>query len=499
MLHDCEGEISNFRRNLSTQTFDTFQFLNPIDAKHTIESAVARAFPLSSMQKAGSLLSKTLRSKDDGKGGHLKTVDFKERTTSSVVSPPDFSSPLLQSYNPLNVKEGQVEELFEKICTKLDEGNEVRDNIDEISQTIEQMPHTLEEVDEWDFRRGIIAQRQPFIRQEEMVYQNQPNIPQIINTSLPCGRFGGTLWGLQTGVRICLYPFNYDKQVSDSIFLHGMWDSDLMSFAMRWLQLLKSSSGPFGSGVVIDAGANVGTLSLLSAQLGYRVLAFEANANTASLLARSVIINRYEYLITIFRNALGEKAETGSIYVPTENLGGSKVVTSFNGEVTNKIYHKEPGNVQIIPLDAAIPTIQSILIDVAKAMDGGAVTGAGLGGLGASSRPRREISLLKLDVETMEPRVIRGARHLFEKFSIPLIILEVSSLGWEKQGCKMEMVFRCFLEMGYALVFFKEKKHAPITTILQLEKWLHNEPDVAKGALTDVAFVLNEYLTWIIE
>ena len=84
-------------------------------------------------------------------------------------------------------------------------------------------------------------------------------------------------------IPICTYPAHMDKWVSKSIQESGVWDASLSMFFVR--TLTQPHQGP---GIVIDIGANIGSMSLLAASLGYRIFAFEAS-RSANLLAQGLL------------------------------------------------------------------------------------------------------------------------------------------------------------------------------------------------------------------
>lgn len=134
-------------------------------------------------------------------------------------------------------------------------------------------------------------------------------------------------------------------------------------------------------GCVLDIGANIGNHSLFLAMHSNRdILAFEPCTANAALLEKNAALNNAA--IQLHRYALGEKAETGRVELPsTSNMGMAKVVADAEGDLP------------IQPLD-------SIALPCAPA-------------------------IIKLDVEGMEYVVLRGAKQLLLAHA-PVLYIEIA-------------------------------------------------------------------------
>lgn len=73
--------------------------------------------------------------------------------------------------------------------------------------------------------------------------------------------------------------------------------------------------------VFIDIGANIGYFSLLAAQQGVPVVAFEPIASNYRLLTNSIAINEYQNLIRTFMVPLSNKEEQITLNVSKNNMG----------------------------------------------------------------------------------------------------------------------------------------------------------------------------------
>jgi FkbM family methyltransferase len=166
---------------------------------------------------------------------------------------------------------------------------------------------------------------------------------------------------------------------------------------------------------VVDVGANLGEYALLSAKrVGPtgRVLAFEPHPVNYQLLSRSVLANRSDN-VKLFRLALADAL--GIAYLEnleTANSGLARVVTQIGGEPVVEV--------QCEALDAIV-----------------------------EREPISQVDLVKVDVEGLEPAVLRGAERLLTRDK-PLVFFEVNALRQSDCGFTAPSI-EILLDMGYDL------------------------------------------------
>jgi FkbM family methyltransferase len=147
---------------------------------------------------------------------------------------------------------------------------------------------------------------------------------------------------------------------------------------MRWF-------APRAGEVVVDAGAHIGVYTLRAAHAGARVLAFEPDPGTASMLAGNIRLNGFQD-VTVRQVALGDVAGEVSLYIPSDYAGRASVA------------HSRPSDtVRTVPL--------ALLDDELLAL--------GVGG----------VDWLKVDVEGAEVELLRGAVRTLDRTGT--VILEV--------------------------------------------------------------------------
>ena len=191
-----------------------------------------------------------------------------------------------------------------------------------------------------------------------------------------------------------------EKTIGHSIWTTGVYDLNVSELLIRLIR---------PGDVVIDAGANIGYMTVLAASAvsnGGRVLAFEPNPELFELLVRNIENCTDSSVVTARAIALG--AHSGSVQLVLPGALASNDGLSFVGHPRS-------------PLDRSIEVSQTTL-DAAVGHD--------------------IVGVLKIDVEGAEPEVLRGAKHLLRDHRVRDVIFE------DHEGDGSES-FRILREAGY--------------------------------------------------
>ncbi|MEZ4923134.1 MAG: FkbM family methyltransferase [Crocinitomicaceae bacterium] len=187
---------------------------------------------------------------------------------------------------------------------------------------------------------------------------------------------GKTIIQTRFGFKIKIDPL-FDKNIENVIYERGVYELGTVSTIQQYLK-------PGDS--FVDAGANIGFLSLLASSIvgpKGKVYAFEPVVDTFQILQENKSMNGFEQLI-IHPFGLGEIEESVTIYPEKENRGGAS------------ISHKHGTEGEQIKI---------------KTLDG----------LELSA-----VKMIKIDVEGYEMNVLTGARNTILKDQ-PILIVEFSS------------------------------------------------------------------------
>jgi FkbM family methyltransferase len=180
------------------------------------------------------------------------------------------------------------------------------------------------------------------------------------------------------GIYIYLNP--QDTEVSARIAKLHVWERRI---TRGFLKLIRRGS------LVVDAGANIGWYTLLSAHAGCKVHAFEPDPVSFSLLSKSVERNNFTDVALHNSCLLEYDGEAKLSLSNTRDKGKNSVVWRY-GE--NSL------NVPCAKLDTLFPV--------------------------------ETIDVLKIDVEGAEPNVISGARKMIGEGRIRRVILEWKPRLW---------------------------------------------------------------------
>lgn len=135
--------------------------------------------------------------------------------------------------------------------------------------------------------------------------------------------------------------------------------------------------------VLWDIGANVGVYAIFAAKRGLRVLAFEPAASTMAVLVANIERNRVDDLVAAYPVALAEETKLGALHMARGRTEAGHSIHSFDTDETVQGVIADPF------LQAAIGySVDSFIAQ----FDAPAPTH------------------IKLDVDGIEPAVLRGAR-----------------------------------------------------------------------------------------
>jgi FkbM family methyltransferase len=165
--------------------------------------------------------------------------------------------------------------------------------------------------------------------------------------------------------------------------------------------------------VLVEIGATVGMATLTGARAvgpSGHVIAFEPNPQVATVLAESVRRNRLNN-VTIRTAAFGRDPGRLPFFIPVSNHGEGSLGTDF-GERTGRR----------IEVDVVGPESLANLTSC---------------------------TMIKIDVEGFEVRVVEGLQNLIRRFQ-PAIVIEVEHVHLQRCGSSISELFDHFAELNYA-------------------------------------------------
>jgi len=181
---------------------------------------------------------------------------------------------------------------------------------------------------------------------------------------------------------MCVWNKSEDVFISKTIIEGHIWEEEMVRIAIEHLS--KKATG-----IVIDAGANIGQYSLTAALLGHRVFAFEPIPDHVDMIQRSLALNGISERVHVFRNGLADYNDKTHINFHKDNKGGS-TIDRLDNNVADKNDNRfitDGFELDLITLDNVLPIMNSLY-------------------------PSLDIVYWKADIEGYEPRMFRGAWKL---------------------------------------------------------------------------------------
>ena len=149
---------------------------------------------------------------------------------------------------------------------------------------------------------------------------------------------------------------------------------------------------------LLDIGANVGTYSVYAAIVkGVKVYAFEPSSPNFYLLNRNIQVNNISNLVTAFPLALSNENKTDFLYMPNLNIGQSG---NTAGQDTDWLLQEQNSEVKQA---AVIASIDQLIKD----------------------RIITPPNHIKIDVDGIEPKIIKGATKLLSSGKVESILIEL--------------------------------------------------------------------------
>lgn len=216
------------------------------------------------------------------------------------------------------------------------------------------------------------------------------------------------------------YHGNLNNSIEASIFFYGAFEKPLLYFLRDVTHSLRERN-PQSFITFLDVGANIGQHSLYMSMFVDSVVAFEPFPPVIEKFKHQLDINQITN-VNLYEFGLSDQDETLAFYAPS---GSNQGIGSFN-QTTIAKGNRETPKLQLYEGDNFL-----------------------------RKRSPGKISLIKIDVEGFEKKVISGLRETLEE-NRPIIVCEVSytdQLSFESRESLLS-----YLPSNYALYRFNTRK-----------------------------------------
>lgn len=254
---------------------------------------------------------------------------------------------------------------------------------------------------------------------EDKKWRGTWRIKKFVSNSLIPRPKGPVICSTKYGFKVIVHPaLDNNGGLEAQIYYAGSYEAGTLYIFLKTL-----SSGD----VCLDVGANIGLMSLHAAKLvgnSGLVYSFEPMPAVFELLKANVDLNNFNNIHT-YKLALGARQETQPIYAHFAiNRGGSSLVNFEGGQ---KI------------ADVNVETIDNVVFSLIK----------------------RDIKLIKIDVEGWELEVLKGARRVLSQAHAPIICVEYSCLHPIQGGEPLD-IYRFITSInGYRCFKLEKSKSTP--------------------------------------
>ncbi len=238
----------------------------------------------------------------------------------------------------------------------------------------------------------------------------------------------------------CLRP--YEDGISTAVRKVGRWpDCDaLLGIWHRAVAAFSDANGSAASGTTtaggsgrplfVDAGANIGSCSLLMLASGASTVAFEPLAANLHYFTSAVVRNgpAFGARLTLHPSALGARRRLSYVHSSPRNAGNTVVDRAVGDNAEDERAMRAAGPAQPVPI---------VTLDEALWPD--------------EHEPPPRIALLKMDVQGLEAQLLRGARRLLRAAAIQHIKFEVAPRWLHAQNTSAAALFCILQRNGFML------------------------------------------------
>jgi FkbM family methyltransferase len=183
--------------------------------------------------------------------------------------------------------------------------------------------------------------------------------------------------------------------------------------------------------ILVDIGANVGMYTIWAAKTrGARVIAFEPESQNYALLNRNIVRNGLGDLVTAYCASLSDAAGFGQLALSMFELGSSVHQYSRSGETRDKpaafLQGSYSTTLDILVADGIVPVPCHV----------------------------------KIDVDGIEPKIVRGARNTFANPALKSVLIEVDT-GLEEHWEMVDLMLELGFDYGHEQVERARRQDGP--------------------------------------
>ena len=242
---------------------------------------------------------------------------------------------------------------------------------------------------------------------------------------------------------IAFYMFVYKSNdyVSNSISGSGAWEGIQVSKLIKSLNYYGEKKKLNKNEIaVLDIGANVGWYSFYLANAGYELFSFEVSHINGYIIKKNFCLNQ-TLKITLINKGIGLEKEKCFLHHPSNNIGNAVILC---GEYGNIAVKKEN-----LTEEVEFTKLSNYYSFLSK----------------------KNLALIKLDVEGSEGKVIESGIEFISKYKVPFLFVEFRNDYLKLQGTDPKEFLEMFEKNGYLFSIddFFCKKYLSIEILLKVK------------------------------
>jgi len=188
---------------------------------------------------------------------------------------------------------------------------------------------------------------------------------------------------------------------------------------------------------ILDVGANIGWYSLILGKRGYNIVSFEPSKINYYILLKNYCLNK-DIKVTIINKGLDNELNNCTLYHPSNNIGDA-IIIKDQQNIDFNYYEKEV--IKLTKLDNYLTFLC-----------------------------KKNLALIKLDIEGSESKALESGYDLISKYNIPFIFMEWSLYLMKKRGTDPKSLLEMLEKNGYKFSRenFLSKKYCSINELLNI-------------------------------
>lgn len=238
-----------------------------------------------------------------------------------------------------------------------------------------------------------------------------------------------------------MFIYNSTDYASNSISMYGSYENystykilDSLNYYSKIKNLTKNNI------TILDIGAHVGWYSFYLSNSGYELYSFEISKINSYILKKNFCLNE-DIKITIINKGISLEREKCLLHHPSHNIGNGVILCGENKNIAR--------NTEKLSEEVEFTKLRNFYNYLSK----------------------KNIALIKLDVEGTEGKVISSGFEFISEYHVPFLFIEFKNDYLKMQGTDPKEFLKIFEKNGYLFSNrdFLSKSYLTIEQILKLK------------------------------